>query len=193
MILSILIPTLPDRVHFFAELRDSIINDCPPELLGQIEIVSDHRPRAGLEGGVTTGVKRNDMLMKAKSEYVWQVDDDDKLFPYAISEVINACKTGADVIGINGIMTTDGLNEQGWEIRLGHAYKAEIRDGREYYFRFPNHITPMKREHALKVKFPNKTIFEDYEWACALRDLGVLKTQTVIDKPVYHYRVRSKK
>lgn len=193
ILLSILIPTLPDRVHFFNELKSYIISTCPKEYKSRIEVLDDPRPRSGEPGGVTTGEKRNDLDARAIGKYIWRLDDDDMLYPYSMERVLRACETGVDVIGINGIMTTDGVNEQGWEIRLGHPFQAIIRDGKEYYLRFPNHITPMLREHAVKIKFPNKTIFEDYHYACALRDAGLLKTQTIIEEPVYHYRVRSKK
>lgn len=188
ILLSILIPTLPDRIEFFRELRDFIITTTPAEYLENIEIVSDNRGRH-----ITTGEKRNDLLNKAKGKYIWPLDDDDALYPYSIAKVYEACLKDPDVVGINGIMTTDGKNEQGWEIRLGHPYKAEIRNGKEYYLRFPNHITPMKTELAKKIKFPHLTVFEDFKWAEQLNNSGILKTQVIIEDPVYHYRVRSKK
>jgi hypothetical protein len=186
--LSILIPTLPERKSFFNQMRDSIINRCPFEYLESIEILSDDRPR-----GVTTGEKRNDLVSRAQGKYVWHVDDDDELAPYAIAEVYEATLQDPDVVCFNGYMTTDGKNRVDWEIRLGHPYDKTYRDGKEYYLRFPNHISPMKREHAIRVKFPAKTHGEDYAFAKELNDLGLLKTQVIIEKPIYHYKYRSKK
>lgn len=188
MILSILIPTLPDRTEFFNELTSFIEATIPAEYKDQIEILSDDRGRH-----ISTGEKRNSLTARARGKYIWSLDDDDAIFPYSIKKVFEACLKNPDVIGINGIMTTDGINEQGWEIRLGHPYKAEIRNGKEYYLRFPNHITPMRTDMARKVKFPHVTVFEDFKWAKELNDLGILKTQEIIEEPVYHYRVRSKK
>lgn len=187
--LSILIPTLQDRVHFLDSLIREIRYQCMKEsCFSDVEILTDNRDRR-----VSTGEKRNSLLVRAIGEYTWFVDDDDELYPSAIRNVMEAIEQGPDVIGINGTMTTDGANALGWEIRLGHPYEETKRNGKSFYLRFPNHITPMKRKHALTVRFPHKTIFEDYEWAKALNDSGVLKTQVVIDEPVYHYRVRSKK
>lgn len=186
-VLSILIPTLEERKPFL----DDLIRTNHEQLVKYgklVEVLTDSRDRS-----VKTGEKRNDLLARARGEYVWFIDDDDYIYPYALDRIFQAIKTGPDVIGINGIMTTDGKNQQGWEIRLGHPFVAEIRDGKEYYLRYPNHITPMKRELAVQVKFPRKTIFEDFEWATALRDTGLLKTQVIIEEPMYHYRVRSKK
>lgn len=152
-----------------------------------VEIVLDRRPRP-----VTTGEKRNDLLLAAVGEYTWFVDDDDTIAPDAISRILAAIETKPDVVAINGYMTTDGTQRVDWEIRLGHEYKAVEKNGKQYYLRFPNHITPMRREHALQVRFPHKTVFEDFEWASALKNLGLLKTQVIIDQPIYHYKFRTK-
>ncbi|HYG51719.1 MAG TPA: hypothetical protein VD905_12490, partial [Flavobacteriales bacterium] len=117
----------------------------------------------------------------------------DYIFPGAIDKILQAAKHNPDVIGIDGIMTSDGANERGWEIRLEHPYCATTRNGKEFYLRWPNHITPIKRVHAMQIPFPDKTIHEDYEWSVALKNSGLLKTQIVVDGLIYHYRERSKK
>lgn len=189
MILSILIPTLPDRKHFLNDVLKNITEQLNVLLAwDKVEVLTDPRDRS-----FTTGRKRNDLLEQAKGKYVWFVDDDDYIYDYAIDEILKAALKEPDVIGINGIMTTDGSKQVDWEIRLGHPYKAVQKGGKEYYLRFPNHITPMKRVHAIRVKFPDKTVFEDYEWAKSLNDAGYLKTQEIIDKPMYHYQCRTKK
>jgi glycosyltransferase involved in cell wall biosynthesis len=187
--LSLLIPTLPDRKHFLKELLDNLnkqIEACNAEF--EVEILIDDRGKH-----ITTGRKRNNLLDMAQGKYVWQIDDDDYIYDYSIKDILKACEKNPDVIGINGVMTTDGKNPVYWEIRLGHPYKAIKKDGKEYYLRHPNHITPMKREHAIKAKFPDKTVFEDYEWAKIINDAGYLKTQEIIDKQIYWYKCRTKK
>jgi glycosyltransferase involved in cell wall biosynthesis len=189
MILSILIPTLPERKHFLNEMLTNISEQIERNnAWDKFEVLIDERDKS-----FTTGYKRNDLLRKSKGKYVWFVDDDDYIWPYSIEEILNASQKNPDVIGINGIMTTDGSKQVDWEIRIGHPYKAVQKNGKEYYLRFPNHITPMKREHAVKVKFPDKFTFEDYEWAKTLNDAGYLKTQEIIEKPIYHYRCRTRK
>lgn len=191
MILSILIPTLPDRAHFLRGLINEIYNQLQSaglSGLGAVEILTDDRGKE-----FTTGRKRNDLLKRASGTYVWFIDDDDMIFRDAIHRVMQATSHNPDVIGINGIITTDGGNERGWEIRLGHPYIAVMRSDKEFYLRFPNHITPMRREHAVKVEFPDITVFEDYQWAKKLNDMKLLKTQYIIDSNIYHYRERTKK
>lgn len=188
-LLSILIPTLPERQSFLNEMLGNLkkqiaMLDNPDG----VEILIDDRPR-----GVSTGEKRNNLVNQAKGLYCWQIDDDDWIAMNALNLVMAAIDKGPDVIGINGWMTTDGANRINWEIRLGHEYKAVKVKGKEYYLRFPNHITPMKTEHARAVQFEHITWQEDYKWAVALRKLNVLKTQVVIDAPIYHYRCRTNK
>lgn len=188
MILSILIPTLPERVVYLTTL----IKDINHQIIirgvqDQIEIITDDRKE------VTTGEKRNFLLKKSIGDYTWFIDDDDEIYPYSIAEVFNACKKGSDVIGINGMMTTDGKDPIDFEIRLGHPYEKSLRNGKTIYLRFPNHITPMRREYAIKELFPHKNTFEDFEWADKIRKSGHLKTQTIIDKHIYHYKFRTNK
>ncbi len=191
MLLNILIPTLPERKERFEQLIDNLQNqiaDCNSQ--HEISIISDCSPRVE-HGGITTGEKRNKLLERATAEYVWQVDCDDIILPGAIKRVVNACRTGCDVVGINGFMTTDGNSKVGWEIRLNNPYIATERNGVVIYERWPNHITPMKRKHAIKIKFQHINIGEDYKWSVELKEANLLQTQEIINEPVYHYDYRT--
>lgn len=180
MKLSILIPTLAERQQFLNELYQELVKQVDSD----IEILTDNRDR-----NTSTGEKRNYLLQRATGEYVWFIDDDDMIYGGAIKAIMEGIESGADVLAINGIMTTDGRNPERWYIALKNPY--EKING--IYFRFPNHITPMKRELAVKVKYPHKWIEEDYEYACLLKASGLLKTEFVVKQPVYHYRFRNNK
>lgn len=183
ILLSILIPTLPERKESLRQLILSITKTWCPD----IEILRD------TSESDSTGKKRNNLLEKARGKYVWFIDDDDEIYQGSLQKVLEACKKDVDVIAIDGVMTTDGKDPIDWEIRIEHPYDASVRNGKKFYRRFPNHITPIKREHAIKVKFEDVSYQEDYKFACALKELGVLKTQEIIDQPVYHYKFISKK
>lgn len=186
--LSILIPTLPERHEQFCQVRDFLISICPDEYMSLVEILKDPR---GPE--ITTGEKRNDLIKRAHGEYFVFVDDDDELHPDYIKDILDAICSGADVITFNGYMTTDGADRVDFELRLRHPYKAEIRNGKEIYLRYPNHIVPMRRELVKHVKFEHITKGEDYKWATKIRELGLLKTERVIEKDLYHYKYISNK
>lgn len=178
MKLSILIPTLPERIVLFANLVEKLCKQ-GEQFPGEVEILSDDRGRE-----ISTGQKRNELLQRAQGKYTVFVDDDDDVPEYYVAEIIKAIETDCDVMAINGMMTTNGTNIIYWNIYLGADYV--LRDG--IYHRFPNHITPMKREHAIQVEFPNLSFGEDYAWACALRDKFLLRKETVIEKSMYHYQ-----
>ena len=186
MILSILIPTLRGREVFLNELLDSLHSQIDDN--NSVEICIDHSP-----DNFTTGQKRNDLLKIANGKYSWFIDDDDEIASNAIELILKALKSNPDVIGINGWMTTDGENRVDWEMKLGHPYCATTRDGKEFYLRFPNHIAVMRRDIAYQVKFPHVTMGEDYAWAKEINDRGLLKTEAIIDQPIYHYKFRTKK
>jgi glycosyltransferase involved in cell wall biosynthesis len=184
MILSILIPTLTERVFYLDKLLKQLnkqIEFCNAKDNVEILINSDNREK-------TTGLKRNELLKIAKGEYVWFIDDDDELYPGAINAVLEAAKKKPDCMAINGTMTTNGRNEERWFIAINNSY--EKRNG--VYYRYPNHITPIKRELATKIKFPNKTLGEDFDYATALKKAKLLKTEEVIKLPIYHYQYRRK-
>lgn len=178
MKLSILICSLPERAHHLANLMSTL------SLRDGVEIICDNRPR-----NVPTGVKRNDLIARAKGEYVCFVDDDDWVEPSYIEDILAAIEQSPDVITFKGWMTTDGLHPVDWCIRLGEKYEARTDpDGITRYYRFPNHLCPIKKSIASSFTFPAVWQGEDYAWAKAIHDARVLKTEVHIDKRLYYYR-----
>lgn len=184
MILSILIPTLTDRVNYLNNLLKIINNQIQAiKAEDKVEILvnSDNRQK-------TTGEKRNELLQLAEGDYVWFIDDDDEIYPGAIKAILEAANKNPDCMAINGTMTTNGVNEERWYIAINNSY--EKRNG--IYYRYPNHITPIKRKLAVKIKFPEKTFGEDFDYATQLKNAGLLKTEEIIKLPIYHYKYRTK-
>lgn len=187
MTLSILIPTLPESKHYL----DRIVSQLNPQITEGVEIVVDDRSRA-----VATGIKRNDMVTRARGEYVMHLDCDDNVTEDYIKKILEAIKkSGPDVVTFCGFMTTDGKHIVDWVIRLGERY--EERSGK--YYRFPNHLCAMKKDIARRVRFPEIWQGEDFKWACGINDAlfrnggwqpgprSFLKTEEHIEKQIYHY------
>lgn len=188
MILSILIPTVPERKNLLNELIKEINFQINSEGLNkEIEICINDIPK----GQITTGEKRNILLSWAVGEYVWFIDDDDWIYPGAIKIIYEALKNKPDCLAINGIISFDGNNSKKWYIAINNPYCADWSTGTEIYLRYPNHITPMKREYAVIVGFPSQSNFEDKAFADRLKELNLLKTEIKIDQPIYHYRYSS--
>lgn len=184
MKLSILIPSLVERTDLLKSLLTNLnkqIAEC--NAIGEVEILTNIDSRQK-----TTGEKRNELHQQSKGDYVWFIDDDDEIYPLGIKRVLEAIKEGKDCIAINGLITTNGRNAKKWFISIKNKYE-EINN---VYYRYPNHITPIKRSIALSVPFPNKNMYEDYEYATSLKNTGLLKTETVISEPIYNYKYVTK-
>lgn len=108
MMLSILIPCIPDRLDNLKNLYSLYEGYIKIYYLTDlIEIVSivDNKQR-------TIGAKRNSLLSIANGDYIVISDDDDELTQAYFKNILDACSKGVDVItylqsaGINGEWTT---------------------------------------------------------------------------------------
>lgn len=132
---------------------------------------------------MATGTKRNEMIRDTSSEYFVFVDDDDIVPGDYIQEIMKAITFNPDVITFNGYMTTNGRNQRRFEIKLGSEYYE--RGG--VYYRWPNHITVMKRELVQHIKFPDVHKMEDFYWSKMIHDKKLLKNEIHLDRDMYVY------
>lgn len=190
MILSILIPSMFKRAGVLSTMLrnlDHQITSCGAEDKVEVLCKVDN-------GENSTGKKRNELVMDAKGEWVSFADDDDYLYDGYVSEILKALESNPDVIGLNGFITTNGANMKRWFISKDLNYCAMVdASGLECYHRFNNHLSPVRRSIALQIKYPDVYIGEDYAYACALKESGLIKTEVVIDKPLYLYKFISNK
>lgn len=177
MNLAILICTLPERYDKLHRLMNSL----EPQVQKFKDQVFVRKHDAGR--AMSTGTKRNQLIEQTESDYFTFIDDDDQVSSFYVDEIVKAMETSPDVITFNGWITTNGKNRADWTIKLGSKY--EERDG--HYYRWPNHIVPMRRDKVKHVKFPDVWIQEDYLWSKRIRDLDLLKTEVHIDEELYHY------
>jgi glycosyltransferase involved in cell wall biosynthesis len=186
MILSILIATLPERANHLAQMR--VYLGPLPE---GVEIITDDRGR-----NVPTGTKRNEMIKEAKGKWVVFVDDDDKVELDYVSLILEALAQNPDVVTFQGTYL-DACNPTftriDWTIKLGEKYEARTQDGKYQIYRWPNHLSVMRKSIASSVKFPDIWQGEDYEWSKIIAERGLLKTEVHIPKQLYHYIYVSKK
>ena len=148
-ILSILICHVPERDTFLAQLA-GILN---PQLHAGVEVLINGR--AG-----SIGVKRQQLLEEASGEFVAYCDDDDRIASDYVERVISAlgATPGADCCSLRGVITTDGVDPKPFVHSIAHRVWYE-QDG--VYYRPPNHLNAIRREHALKVGFPDSSHGED--------------------------------
>ena len=184
--LSILICTLPER----KELYEFIDKKLSKQILDlgvfakQVEMCTHNSIT------MTTGAKRNALLEMSQGQFIVFVDDDDDVSDDYVEKIFFTILKHPyiDCIGIEGIITTDGLQQKNWIISIDCKDWYEEND---VYFRTPNHISPVRRELALKAGFPDVTYAEDREYSRRLFPL--CKNEAKIKGPLYHYKYISNK
>ena len=128
------------------------------------------------------GHKRNVMVDMAQGRYVVFVDDDDRLEPDYLAELLDATVSDADVITFLVSVTLNGGKPK--LCRYSKDFKSD-RNAPSRYERMPNHICAVKRELARQVSFPNIAYGEDSGYSKLLH--GLLATEHHIPRVLYHY------
>jgi glycosyltransferase involved in cell wall biosynthesis len=180
MILSILICSIPKRKMMLSFLTKELLRQ-----IGQLEV----QFIADSSMDITTGAKRNSLIQKASGKYVTFIDDDDTIAKDYVSQILNALKSEPDAVGFKGWITTNGRDKREWKISKDFPYEQKGRT----YLRYNNHLSPIKREIALQIGYPDTTYGEDYDYATRLKESGLIQTEVFIDKHLYNYNYRTKK
>lgn len=207
ILLSILIPTTYDREDMTDRLASHIRKQC--ESRGSYSLTRFHDEEMVLRNNThndkieiltlidnkknTTGYKRNVLYENASGKYSISCDSDDWVPDYYIEELLKAAESDADCFGINGIMITDNIKTETWNISKDNPYKTVRGHMGNHYLRFPNHITPIKSEICKQFKFPDVSYGEDFAWATQIHESGLIKSEYTITKPMYEYRYSSVK
>jgi glycosyltransferase involved in cell wall biosynthesis len=177
--LSILICNLVGRETSLNNLLDIINDQTTPDI--EVLVDTDNRE-------VTTGEKRNRLLEAAKGEYVAFVDDDDTISDNYCSLILNAIESKPDVVGMKGIYYVSGVYVGVFEHSI--KYRSWQTLNGNIFLRNPNHLSPIRREYSLMAKFPCITFAEDKEYSTRL--LPLLKTEVMIETPIYNYMATQK-
>ncbi len=178
MKLSILIPSLSYRFEKLMKL----ISNLSKQRLDENEIIII------IDGGEKTiGEKRNILLEASSGEYICFVDDDDEVADDYVDRIMKGIKTKADHIAVGGIMTTNG--QEPHEFKSSKDYVWHEEDG--VYYRGVQHLGAVKRELALRVKFPKISFGEDRVYSENITPL--IRTEYQIKKPIYFYHYKNSK
>jgi Glycosyl transferase family 2 len=184
-ILSILIPTLESRAAFLAELMSVLT----PQLTSDVEVLTEID-----SGTMSIGQKRNALLQRASSEYVCFVDDDDLVASDYVEKILAAAASGPDCVGMHLLHFVDGVlaGFSYHSIKYATWHQSTDRStGYIRYYRNPNHLNPVRREHAVRCPFPDVSFGEDRAYSMQVRTF--LKTERYIVEPIYYYLFRRAK
>lgn len=166
MILSILIPSIPERAEMLAILLDKLASQVKycqntHPTLGEFEIIADDG-EAFLKGGKSIGAKRQDLLDAAKGAYVCFLDDDEGISPDYLETLLRLCKQDKDVCTFRSIAKIKDF----WglvDMSLHNATNDDLSP-EKLTRRTPWHISPVRSTFAKAHKFPDTNYGEDYEW-----------------------------
>lgn len=183
--ISILIPSTHTRYNtFLPKIQEQIFsqyNSLSDFNQKQVEILilTDNKK-------ITLGEKRNKMIDIAQGKYISFVDDDDRLDPEYLKELLEATKSDADCISFTALVSLNG------DVPKPCYYSKEFK--RDYntddaYYRIPNHIPCIKKDVSLKSTFPGIAYGEDSAYSKLL--LPHINTEHVIDKVLYYYDFNS--
>lgn len=167
MILSILIPSIPERRNKLTALLDDLytqvtaLNATHPTL-GSVEILIDDSAKF-LDGGLSIGGKRDLLLQRASGKYLCFLDDDDDITPNYIETLVRLCNEGQDIITFRTLIKNDHY----WgliDMQLATATNTEVSPHGNIA-RTPWHICPVLSEHAKSEPFNHdKNHNEDWDW-----------------------------
>ena len=189
MKLSILILTIPNRKRMFDKLISELNNQFTDEKFVPFE---DYEILIQSDTDKTIGEKRNELLERARGEYIAFIDDDDMIGEDYIKCFVEGYEYKPDCYSLRGLMTWDGINPELFEHSI--KYTAWATTGNTIkYERFPNHLNFIKSSIAKQVKFPHLWSAEDRDWSHELNRRQLLKKEYFIDRIIYKYQyIRNK-
>lgn len=148
------------------------------------------------DGSQTIGDYRQILLESVETEWMVYVDADDRVSQDYFRLIFAGIESGKKVIGLSGIITTNGVSPYRFEHSIRHQKWFEKRvNGKIQYFRPPNHLNPIRTEIALQVGFQSLKHGEDMDYSLRLQKSGLLTPddEYYIEKPIYYYLYRPRK
>lgn len=177
--LSILIPSIPERILTLGELLSKLqkqVDNIDPS--GMIEIISliDNKQ-------ISIGVKRERLKNMASGKFFCFVDDDDDVSDEYVKEIFKGTFKDVDVISFDSWASVDGLE--------GHI-SASIENEKNNQFlpdlityRKPSHVNAWNTKKFKKYKFSDKMYGEDFDFCNQC--YPHVKTEYKIDLILHYY------
>lgn len=202
-LLSISIPTTPDREELYLNLRNELINQVkkiyPDESLisdlsfcdGQILFWSNRIIEINSycdNKEISIGEKRNRLYDIGIGKYSVQWDSDDWIAPDGLSKIIAALESNPDVVTYREKVVIDGV-----EFKSNHSIKyidwegdghSLFPDGFHYH-RTAFFKSVIRTDYCKQIGVADSRWGEDHDFARLIHPL--LQTEVHIDEEIYHY------
>ena len=158
-LLSILIPTIEKRSFKFMRLLGALIKQINTNNLGSLVQVLHIKDKGKEEETYTPiGKKRNQLIEMSDGEYVVYIDDDDQIDENYVKLIVETLAKKPDCVTFDGKITFKGAESFKYNFALNYK---EYRQVGGVYQRPPGHLTPIKREIAIKYKHKEYSKLKD--------------------------------
>lgn len=187
ILLSILIPTIPERNERFTKLYNELMRQKTEfetfhDSLGRVEVLVNSDKRF-LDGGLSIGKKREALVKDAEGKYLCFLDDDESIAPNYLETLMRLCFTDQDVCTFKAMVKMSSF----WalvDMRL--AYKINDQLSPDFTVRRPPwHMCPIRSVFAKLVGFKDINNAEDFEWTEQVLKYCVTESHT--DKIIFQY------
>jgi len=177
MKLSILICTTETRVNNFLPVIVQELALQSKDLPVEVLYLGDNKKRS-------VGQKRNDLIDLAQGEYFTFVDDDDRVAPTYVKDILKQIEKQPDLITFYAFRMHNGKNDR--IVMYDFRYpKDENKEGR--YQRMPNHLMCWRKEAVKDFRFIASNYGEDSDWAKRIKTQAKIKKVVEIKKVLYYY------
>ena len=188
MVLSVLIPTTPERVEMFTKLFNEVHKQAEyfrttHPSLGKIEILVDSSKRF-LDGGLSVGKKRESLVQRATGYYLCFLDSDEEVSPDYLETILRMCYQDKDICTFKAMAKLHNF----WtvvDMRLAYKHNEQVTPDFTVRRR-PWHICAVRSVFAKAFEFSDKNNAEDFEWMDKV--LQSCETETHTDKIIFCYR-----
>ena len=174
-ILSILTPSIPSRVKQVTALQEKIESQDGAPMVEHLAFC-DNMQRS-------IGAKRQALVDIARGQWIAFVDDDDDVSDDYVSSLLEAAKTGADVITFRQRAIYNGLES---EVHFGALNQDGPFTPGGITLRAPWHVCAWKRSVVQGCLFNESNYGEDLVWCQQARKR--IRTAHHIDKVLHTYR-----
>ena len=184
ILFSVLIPAIYERLDSLRTLAAELEAQACRYPAHGVEIVSVVDNRA-----VSIGAKRDAVLRASHGKYVAYVDDDDKVKPDYITEILYAIERhgDVDVITFNQHAYIDSDTPALVQMQLDNENESHNAVA---YKRAAWHTCAWRAELAKQFQFPDTSYGEDWAWVKQCN--AAAETSYHIDKVLHEYRFNSK-
>lgn len=187
ILLSILIPTIPERNERFTKLYNELMRQKTEfetfhDSLGRVEVIVDSSKKF-LDGGLSIGKKREALVQSAEGKYLCFLDDDESIPPNYLEALMRLCHQDQDIVTFQALAKMKTF----WamvDMRLGYKVNDQINPN--YTARRPPwHCCPVKSIYAKMFEFPDLNNAEDFVWMEKV--LSCVTTEAHTEAILYQY------